>query len=429
MAAKKAYKGEITLAFDYKSSTNSKRYEIKTENISYVILEHLYENTHILPVIYINLNVDSNMASKIKDSYENSTFYLKILKKNGLSKSSMTTEVVNDVFSYVSSSTNPNYAENMNSYAPEGSSNSNITVGLVSAKLTNILRKSFNNVYSNTNTEKLIKMATAEMPNLIMEPIKYNTEYKSILIPPIKSIYKFLFYLFNKDPFYDSIFTLYMDFKKSYLISKHGVAIPGGDAQPTNVNITIKDFDQKDAYNEGFTKSNGAYNIFVNASDTNVVLNNATEKETSNIVAYSDDISTQNLNPDIISSNSITEKKSYMRTSNAAAVKNEMQTNSCIVSLMKQNLDPDIFTPNKVFNVTHHSSYSKYNGPYILSSKKECYYQTANKEFIMTCNVNLKKVASEEKAKAIKDTAKKSSGRYSRRSSSAGNGSSTKATR
>ena len=79
MAAKKAYKGEITLAFDYKSSTNSKRYEINTENISYVIIEHLYENTHILPVIYINLNVDSNMASKIKDSYENSTFYLKIL--------------------------------------------------------------------------------------------------------------------------------------------------------------------------------------------------------------------------------------------------------------------------------------------------------------------------------------------------------------
>ena len=69
----------------------------------------------------------------------------------------MTTEVVNDVFSDVSSSTNPNYAENMNSYAPEGSSNSNITIGLVSAKLTNILRKSFNNVYSNTNTEKLIK--------------------------------------------------------------------------------------------------------------------------------------------------------------------------------------------------------------------------------------------------------------------------------
>ena len=57
MAAKKAYKGEITLAFDYKSSTKSKRYKIKTENISYVIIEHLYETTHILPVIYINLNV------------------------------------------------------------------------------------------------------------------------------------------------------------------------------------------------------------------------------------------------------------------------------------------------------------------------------------------------------------------------------------
>ena len=55
MAVQQAFCAEITLAFDYKETESSKveRETIETERISYVMIERMYENVNILPVIYV----------------------------------------------------------------------------------------------------------------------------------------------------------------------------------------------------------------------------------------------------------------------------------------------------------------------------------------------------------------------------------------
>ena len=86
MAIQQAFKGKIKLAFDYKENENSKvkRYEIANQKIAYVMIEKKYENVNILPVLYVSLNLDSDLYTKVINSINTSKFYLNIKKKNAL---------------------------------------------------------------------------------------------------------------------------------------------------------------------------------------------------------------------------------------------------------------------------------------------------------------------------------------------------------
>ena len=70
---------------------------------------------------------------------------------------------------------------------------------------------------------------------------------------------------------------------------------------------------------------------------------------------------------------------------------------------MKQNVDGDIFTPNMCFNVTNYGDYSKYDGRYYLSFKRDFYYISENEEFIITSNIGLKMAGNEEVAGSTKN--------------------------
>ena len=51
MSQQCAYKGKITLEFRYKETANSpvQVKKIESQRISYLMIEHMYENIHILP--------------------------------------------------------------------------------------------------------------------------------------------------------------------------------------------------------------------------------------------------------------------------------------------------------------------------------------------------------------------------------------------
>lgn len=408
MAAQQAYKGSITLSFDYKETANSgvRRESILPQRISYVMIERMYENVNILPVIYISLNISSEMYTKVVNTPETSKFHLRIQKRNALSNTSTYTTVVDDTFSYVTSTTTANYSQDLDIADPSGSSYKNIMIGLVSTSMTNSLRKSFNGVYENIDQNTLVKMALDGLPRLVQENLKYNSKYGTFLIPPMSSRYKLLEYLFEKDPFYDSMFTFFMDFDRTYFVSKNAVGVNGKDNQPTNAIINVKGYTAAEAYTDGFTMSNGTYVVYVNAANTEVTVNNATEKVVNNLVAYSDVNEVQNLSLAVNNSEGgdSSNKVNFLRTSNAAALKNELQSNSVTLQILKQNLDSDIFTPNKVYNVRHYDDYAKYDGPYYLSYKREFYYISTSDEFLVSCNVGLKMCGTEEAAYATRDT-------------------------
>ena len=397
-----AYEGEITLAFDYKSSVNSsvQREYIESERIKYLLVEYLYENVNILPVVYVSVWVSSDMYTKIVDSNETSKFYLKVQKFDGLSRNTVSTKVIEDTFTYVVSSTNNNYADKLNVNALDAYKG--IMIGLVSEEMTNKLRKTYNGVYQKVDQKNLVDMATEGLGKVIMAPIKYNKQFTEYVIPPITSRYKLLNFLFENDPFYDSMFTFFMDFSKTYLIPKNGNPVDGKDGIPSTVIINIKNYDAMEAMTDGYSIENGAYVVYVNGVNVNTTINNATSKVSNNIVGYWDSYpKIQDLSIDNNNTEGNETKTMFTRSNNAAGIRNEIESDSVIVELLKQNLDADIFEPNKCFRVSNYGDYAKYDGAYFLMYKRELYTLTAGGRFTINTNVGLKKAAVEETARAI----------------------------
>ena len=150
MSQQKAYKAEISLAFDYKASqsANVVRETIEPERIAYLMIENRYENINILPIIYLSIHLSSDMYTKVINTPETSKFYLKIRKKDALANTSIYKKVLEDTFVYVTSNTSANYSEGLNNNVMEDSAYRTIMVGLVSENMTNMLRKSYNNIYN-----------------------------------------------------------------------------------------------------------------------------------------------------------------------------------------------------------------------------------------------------------------------------------------
>lgn len=403
-----AYEAEITLAFDYKANENSspERHNIEPERISYILIEEIYENERILPVIYVSANISSEIYTLITNGRDTSEFYLKIRKRNALSDTSAFTVMVEDTFSYVTPNTSANYGDSLNSTeSAKDAAYRNTMIGLVSSTMTNNLRKSFNGVYNNITVDSIIKeLALKDLKNVVMQEIQYDKEFPSILFPPLSSRYQLLDFMFNKYAFYDSYFTFFMDFKHTYLIPRNGEAVSSNDGLSDNMIIEIKNYDSEEAYTDGFEISNGTYLIYVNASDTNITINTSTDKVSNNIVGYSDQTGVQNLSVVTNPNEKNTEKTTYVRSNSAAAIKNDLQSNAVMLQLLKQNLDPEIFTPNKRYDIKHYEDYNNYDGKYYLAYKRIFFSIKNNNRFIINCNVGLKQAVTEETARVEKDT-------------------------
>ena len=393
MAMDLAYEAEITLGFNY---NKTQLINIEQARISYIMIEHKYESVNILPVIYLAVSLSSDMYTKVVTSYKKSSFRLKIKKRNALLSSSIQSTVVDDEFTYIPSSTNPNISAQLNSNADsDGNSYRSITLGLVSQSMTNKLRQSFNGIYNNISENEIIDIGLKGIRKVIKEDIVNNEKYDTIIIPPLSSRYKLLNFLFDRDPFYDTGFTFYMDFKDTaYLLSKNGKAVDAQDGKPTDVIIDVLEIDDPDSFKEGFQLKNKAYRIAINSSDTNVTLNGATAKVANQIVAYEDDLKhAETLNLNMNNSDTAT-RKMFVRSNAGTVLKSELETNAFMIELLKKNIDSDIFTPNKAYKVNNISQYSEYNGNYILSYKREFYkLSEGTGRFIVTCNVGLKRVS------------------------------------
>ena len=393
MAMDLAYEAEITLGFNY---NKTQLINIEQARISYIMIEHKYESVNILPVIYLAVSLSSDMYTKVVTSYKKSSFRLKIKKRNALLSSSIQSTVVDDEFTYIPSSTNPNISAQINSNADsDGNSYRSITLGLVSQSMTNKLRQSFNGIYNNISENEIIDIGLKGIRKVIKEDIVNNEKYDTIIIPPLSSRYKLLNFLFDRDPFYDTGFTFYMDFKDTaYLLSKNGKAVDAQDGKPTDVIIDVLEIDDPDSFKEGFQLKNKAYRIAINSSDTNVTLNGATAKVANQIVAYEDDLKhAETLNLNMNNSDTAT-RKMFVRSNAGTVLKSELETNAFMIELLKKNIDSDIFTPNKAYKVNNISQYSEYNGNYILSYKREFYkLSEGTGRFIVTCNVGLKRVS------------------------------------
>lgn len=380
---RKAYIGQIELAFDY----NNTREKIEPEKIIYIMIESNYD-VNTLPIIYVSVSVDSSLHTKILRHKDNAKFYLNIKKKDKFSGSAIAKEVLSGLFNYIPSSTNPNFKEDLSTSSDN--SYSVITLGLISMELTNELRKSFNDIYNGIDSNTLIGLAL-EGTNCVIEKPTYNDYYNSILVPPVSSRYKFLKFIFDRNAFYDTRFRYFIDFDKSYLLSKKGNPIDGGDGDINSIIIDIRAITEEEAYYSGIETKNGAYYIYINPADSNVVINEGMEKVANQIVSVDEDLGVQYIDLDINKPIDSDTKQMFIRTDNPILYKNELETETIMVEIVKQHIDGSIFTPNKCITVNNYGEYAKYNGRYIMVYKRE-FFKSVDGEFIMTCNIGLQKV-------------------------------------
>ena len=392
---RQAYKATVELAFDM----NGQRIPIESEKIVYIMIENNYESEN-LPNIYATISVNSEMYSNITKNKDTGRFYLHIEKENANSNCSLSKQTIEGDFTYIVSNTNPNYTEDLNDTSNDptlaDSSYKRIMIGLISIDLTNALRKSFNNVYNNIDQSTLVGLAL-EGTDVVIEKLKYNESYDSIIVPPITSRLQMLEFVFNKSAFYDTMFRYFMDFDRSYLLSKEGNAVDAGDGKLSSIIVDIRSVTEDESYYEGMEIKDGAYYLYVNPANTNVTLDQGTEKVANRIIAVDDNSDMQQLDLDINSTQGSDTKDLFIRSDNAALYKNELESNTAIIELVKQNIDGIIFTPNKCITINNYGDYAKYNGKYIMIYKKEFYKCTAG-EFVVSSNVGLKKVGNIESA-------------------------------
>lgn len=380
MASRQSLGAKISLAFNY----NGKRKKINPRKIIYLVIESDYENS-TTPIIYLSLSVNFDLYSLILEYKDSATFYLNIDKTNLNSKSSLYRNHIKGNFAYIPSTTNPNYEQDLSASGESSSDESykKLMIGLISIDLANNLRKSFNAVYRNIDTETLLGVAT-EGTNCIIEQPDYNYEYDQILIPPVSSRYQLIRYLFDLDAFYKTQFRFFMDFDRSYLISKSGKSI-SSDSTLDDVIIDIKSLKEKEAFVDGIDIKNNAYYVYVNPANANVKLDESTEKVANHILVYDDELGVTNLDLSINNRSDSTTKQIFLRSHNADFEKFNIETTAVSITLSKQYIDGSYFVPNKNINIINYDDYSKYNGKYNIVSKKECYQASGSDYFQVSC--------------------------------------------
>lgn len=230
---RQAYNAVVKLSF----LLDDQNISIATERIKYIVIDTNYES-EIMPKLYMNISVNTSLYNYITNYKDQAKFKLKIQRKNVFSRTSLGEVIVDDTFAYIPSTTNADYLKDISEGGASDDSYKNIVIGLISIKITDQLRKSFNSIYNNIDQETLVSIATEGL-DIVTQPLQYNRKYDSILIPPVSTRKEFLDFMFNLDNFYNTKFLFFMDFKKCYLLSRDGSVITNSDDPIDDVYIDI----------------------------------------------------------------------------------------------------------------------------------------------------------------------------------------------
>jgi hypothetical protein len=227
--------------------------------------------------------------------------------------------------------------------------------------------------------------------NALVETPTYNDWYESLIIPPMNSRNQLISYLYDKNQFYDTNYRFFMDFNYCYLLSKAGNLVSDGRGNPENIIINIRALSDREMIEDGYYIKNGSYYININPADTNIIFDQGKDKISNNIISVSDEGEVAKIGLQVNSTLGSSQKNLYIRDSNTTLYKNEMETDTVAIELVKKHIDPSIFTPNKTISILNNNKYSEYNGKYIMKYKKVFFNCTAG-SFIISVVLGLKKV-------------------------------------
>ena len=360
-----AFKNEVFMSLRTSDGESS---DIDFHYIKAITTDYKFHK-NLMPIVYATLDVPSSIYDKIVKNAADGEMYLNVQIYNAKEANAIHTTTIEQTFMYFV----PTQYNTSNEFTNDGTEFKHIVIGMLQAELINMNKKTFNGVWTETNTQELLEMfLAATEERLSMDEIEIEKEYETITIPPQNSMADAIDYLFQTDPFYNENYLFFMDYDTTYLIATNG-SEREFSSMPT-VNIEVTKSKSRDVYFDGVVKDSdsGTYVLYVNESDVEFSINTTTEKNANQVWGISNvEISKNDIN---IAAQEPHPAKTVFEPDTAhdlASIKAKILENTSItLNITKLNLDASTITPDKHYNLTH-PDYPEYDGTYILKTKNE----------------------------------------------------------
>ena len=402
--AKQGEQYNYKIVLKYINSTNIE-VEIDSTQIQYILIDKDFENIN-MPVITIFGSIEKNILDDMIRHSNDNLVTLGIYKYDNTNQNDNITEkYFNDKFIYM---LNEDLSRTDKLDNPQGidSKTGNrqyreVTIFLIQQNAINNNRQTINGVYHNASMNSLILQSTNYLGNMLLEPIKYDTRFDQVIIPPIDSISNYIRYLNdNLGVFYDSPYRFFIDFDTTYLVSSSGNAIRARNQYIYTIVIDIREIDSNISEEPGayVDLKSGKYTIGIDASKVEYVKNNVTNKIVNKITVINSkgDVFEQDIEDNKAKVTSTINQIMNISNNDQNVINNisySVESANITITIVKNDLDASLFTLNKeyIINDPVHDSYA---GHYILLQVKQLFIKQ-NENFIMSTVLKFKKSTKE----------------------------------
>lgn len=389
------------IALKYINSSNTE-IEIDSRQLQYIAIDRDFDNTN-MPVVVIYGSIEKNILDNMIKNIDNNLVSLGIYKYDSTNqRDSITTKYLNDRFIYIirddiSKTSTIEYSSDddgtgTNQYYKD------VTLWLIQQDAINNNTQSINGIFKNASMNSLILQVSNYLGKTLLEPIKYDTKFDQIIIPPHDSISTYLKFLNdNISVFYDTPYRFFIDFDITYIVSSSGYPVRARGEDIYTIEIDVTDIIPEDEEQGSYIDiPNNKCIIKVNTANVEYTKNNVTNKLVNKVtvidsIGNKKEKSISNMNKSSVTS---TINQIYNISNTDENIINNItysiDSNTIMVTIVKNNLDASMFTINKEYILTD-KSHEEYAGRYILTHSKQLF--TKQTEFFtMTTILAFKKV-------------------------------------
>lgn len=349
------------------------------------------------PIIYLSLNVQSEIYDKLVLNSETATINLRIRKTNKSGGSSVGKDYLHDSFSYIMK-TDPNYLNGIKFKEEQGSEDDQYMSGVIALfKKDSIddIKHMYCDIVKKSNMASIIHRYT-KTRKMVIEPLDTDDIIDQIIIPPVESLAELIEFLNEYRVLYNKQYRYFEDFDSTYILGSSGKAIHGMDEFDTVIiNVTDLTNDKSKMPGINIDDNSGSYIVYVDAQDTSMTINKASHLEYESIIGITSSgevykVDLEN-NKGKESNKQLIQRIYNDNTGYIDNIKDEMNSTSVILQINKSEVDGSIFTPNKEYLVSNFNNLKMYDGRFLLSFKKEVIVQQ-DTQFVPSVILGLRKV-------------------------------------
>lgn len=399
--AKKGEQFKYRIVLRYITSNNV-NIEIDSLQLQYILIDKDFDRLN-MPVISIFGSIEKNILDDMIKNINNNIVTLGIYKYDATNQNDNITEkYFHDRFIYILKEDLYKTAKLDNPNGIDSTTGNRqyreVNLWLIQQDAVNNNRQTINGVYHNASMNSLILQSSNYLGKVLLEPIKYDTKYDQVIVPPIDSISNYIKYLNdNLGVFYDTPYRFFIDFDATYIISSSGNAVRARNQYIYTIVIDIKQIDNTTSEEAGayVDLKAGKYTIAIDTSKVEYNKNNVSNKLVNKVTVINakGDVFQQEL-PDNQAkiTNTINQimNVSNNDTNVVNAISHNIESGNVTLSLVKNDLDASLFTINKEY-IIKDPLHEDYNGRYILTQSKQLFIKQ-NENFIMSTILVFRKI-------------------------------------